>query len=73
MPKQSTKNLDYQALKAELDSILNELQRSDIDVDEALKNYKRGLQLISQLETYLQNAQNTVQELKAKFNNTAGK
>ena len=70
MTKPTSKPQDYQALKSELDVIMNELQRSDIDVDDALKNYKRGLEIVKQLEQYLEGAENSVVELKAKFNNT---
>lgn len=57
---------DYQSLKAELDSVLAELQREDLGVDEALKHYKRGQTLIKRLNTYLKQAENTLTELQAK-------
>lgn len=60
----------YQALNEELDTILADLQRDDTDIDSALKQYERGLELIRQLEEHLKNAENTVVELKAKFNQT---
>ena len=56
----------YEALKTELDTILAELQREDLDVDTALKHYQRGLELVRQLEKYLAKAENKVTELKAK-------
>jgi len=56
----------YEALKTELDTILSELQREDLDVDTALKHYQRGLELVRQLEKYLAKAENQVTELKAK-------
>lgn len=59
---------DYETLAAELDNVLAALQRDDLGVDEALKNYHRGLELVKQLEDYLQSAENTITELKAKFN-----
>jgi exodeoxyribonuclease VII small subunit len=59
--------IDYQALQTELDEIVAELQRDDSDVDSALKHYERGLEIIKQLETYLQTAENTVSQLKARF------
>lgn len=58
---------DYKILQTELDQILDELGRSDIGVDEAVKKYERGLVLIKELEDHLKNAKNTVSELKAKF------
>lgn len=57
----------YQALNDELESILADLQQDDNDVDSALKQYERGLELIRQLEQYLKNAENIVIELKVKF------
>jgi exodeoxyribonuclease VII small subunit len=57
---------NYRDLKAELDTIMAELQRDDLDVDAALKHYKRGQELIKQLETYLKTAENTLSELRFK-------
>jgi exodeoxyribonuclease VII small subunit len=56
----------YETLKAELDTLMLELQREDLDVDVALKHYQRGLELVRQLEQYLETAENKVIELKAK-------
>ena len=58
------KTPDYQALKAELDTVLDQLQQPDTDVDAALKGYQRGLELITQLETYLKTAENQIVTLK---------
>ena len=55
-------------MKDELENIMVKLQAEDIDVDEALKLYERGLELVKQLNKYLKTAENTVQELKARFN-----
>ncbi len=57
----------YQNLKDELDTILLDLQRDDIDVDKALIEYKRGLELINQLSGQIKDAENTILELQAKF------
>jgi exodeoxyribonuclease VII small subunit len=57
----------YQALTRELEQLLAELQQEDIDIDVALKHYERGLELVKQLEEYLNSAENKVKELKAKF------
>ena len=57
----------YQELKTELESVMNRLQAEDLDVDEALRLYQRGLELVQQLDTYLKTAKNNIQELKAKF------
>ena len=41
--------IDYSTLKAELDQVMDELQREDLAVDAALKYYERGLELVHQL------------------------
>lgn len=61
----------YQTLKAELDNVLQQLQRDDLDVDQALEHYQRGLELIEGLESYLKGAENKLKELKATVNTTA--
>lgn len=71
MSKARTPAPSYDQLKSELDAIMLELQREDLDVDQALRQYQRGLELVQQLETYLKNAENQVIELKASFNNKA--
>ena len=63
----AAKQINYQKLQAELDQIMHELQREDIDVDEALKAYERVLSIIKDLEQYLGQAENRVREIKAKF------
>ena len=61
----TTKQIDYQALKAELDTVLDELQLPDTDIDAVLKGYQRGLELVSQLENYLKTAENQITKLPA--------
>jgi exodeoxyribonuclease VII small subunit len=63
----TTKKPTYQELETELQSILEWFDGDSFDVDEAVKKYERGLQLIHDLEAYLGKAENTVRELKAKF------
>lgn len=58
----------YAQLKAALDEVLDKLQSTELDVDEALKQYQQGLELVKQIETYLDTVGNSVVELKAKFN-----
>jgi exodeoxyribonuclease VII small subunit len=61
------KKIDYAALQSELDELLSGMQGEDTDVDQAIKDYARGLEIIQQLEAYLKTAENTVRELKASF------
>jgi len=62
-----TKNIDYKALSAELDDVLEKLQSGDLDVDEAVKAYERSMEISKQLETYLQEAENKVIKVKASW------
>jgi exodeoxyribonuclease VII small subunit len=68
MTKTKSTMPNYQVLKDELETVLSKLQAEDLDVDEALSLYQRGLELVKQLDNYLKTAENTVQELKARFN-----
>lgn len=59
--------VNYQALSAELDAILEELQTANLDIDAAVKKYERGMEIVQQLEGYLKTAQNKVAKIKASF------
>jgi exodeoxyribonuclease VII small subunit len=54
----------FAELNDALETIIDQLQVDDIDVDEALKLYERGIKLTEQLETQLKQAENTIRELK---------
>lgn len=68
----ATKKTDYQTLSAELDGVLSALQAPDVQVDEAVKLYQQGLQLVAQLEKHLQQAENTLTKLKLQASNEEG-
>lgn len=55
---------DYQTLSTELDDVLAKLQNPDIQVDEAVKLYERGLMLVAQLEKHLKQAENKLTKIK---------
>lgn len=59
------KEVDYGKLMAELQQLLVDMQDDGIDVDAALAKYERGQELIKQLETYLETAENTITVRKA--------
>ena len=61
------KDIDYRKLSDELDTILEQIQSADLDIDEAVKHYERGLAIVKQLETYLKTAENRVTKVQAKF------
>jgi exodeoxyribonuclease VII small subunit len=52
--------VDYRALQNELDEVLTSLQSGDLTIDEALKAYERGQEIVAQLEKYLKQAENKI-------------
>ncbi|HSX35524.1 MAG TPA: exodeoxyribonuclease VII small subunit [Patescibacteria group bacterium] len=59
---------DYQSLSQELDNVLAALQQPDVQVDEAVKLYQKGLELAAALEATLKTAENTITQLKLQAN-----
>jgi exodeoxyribonuclease VII small subunit len=57
-----TDSFDYGAKATELEALLEQLQHSDIQVDEATKLHAAGLKLITELEAYLNQAENEVRK-----------
>lgn len=58
---------DYRNLNEELETLLNELQGGDLDIDEAVKKYQRGMEIVTELQKYLKDAENKVKKVKANF------
>lgn len=61
MPKS---HADYQSLSVELDTILTQMQQPDISVDEAVQLYEQGLAVAAKLETYVTQAENTLEKVR---------
>jgi len=64
MAKEST---DYKSLSAELDAIIESMQTADLDIEEAVAQYERGMKIIEQLEIHLKTAENRVTKVKANW------
>lgn len=64
------KKSDYKSINLELDEILLKLQSEDLDVDEAVALYERGIELTKELESYLKDAENKVSKIKADFSDS---
>ena len=67
MNTNETKSVNYQTLSAELDELLAKLQSNDVDVDQAVALYERGMIIVKELETYLKTAENKVTKIKKQF------
>lgn len=55
-----TEEFDYRAKSEELDDVLDKLQDPDIQVDEATELYKKGQELLAELEAYLEQAETII-------------
>ncbi|MDB5185776.1 MAG: Exonuclease small subunit [Candidatus Saccharibacteria bacterium] len=62
------KNPDYTLQAAELDTVLARLQDDTISVDEAVKAYERGMELIESMQAQLKDADNKVKKIQADWN-----
>lgn len=56
----ASKEPDYKALRAELDVVLERMQSDELDVDEALAAFERGMALIDEMKDYLKAAENKI-------------
>ncbi|HKR82125.1 MAG TPA: exodeoxyribonuclease VII small subunit [Candidatus Saccharimonadales bacterium] len=54
----------YQALSTELDEVLLALQNPDVQVDEAVRLYERGLKLVNELQIRITETENKITALK---------
>jgi exodeoxyribonuclease VII small subunit len=57
----------YASLNEELEQIINMLHSDDVSIDEALKYYERGVEIIEALERQIKDAKNKVHKIKQKF------
>lgn len=58
------KSNNFRQMSEELEEIIDKLQSSDLDVDQIIKEYEKGTEVIDKLEKYLSDAQNKINKLK---------
>lgn len=58
------KTATYKELSDELQQVMSDLEQGDLDIDEAVRCYERGLAIVRELEVHLKEAENKVTELK---------
>jgi exodeoxyribonuclease VII small subunit len=61
------KTFDFGQAYKELEAIIAWFEKEDVDLDEGLKNFERGLELASKCKARLKEVDNKVVEIKAKF------
>jgi exodeoxyribonuclease VII small subunit len=64
---------DYQSLSSELEEVLNKLQSEDINIDDAVAAYSRGMEIVEKLQAQLKSAENKVQKIKTDWEAKAAK
>lgn len=67
MPKKTASNKSYRQLSDELAEIMEWFESGEVDLDEAVARYKRAIELIEELENYLQNAENEIKKVTKNF------
>jgi exodeoxyribonuclease VII small subunit len=67
MPKKTTSSKNYRELSDELAEIMEWFESGEVDLDQAVAKYKHAIELINQLEDYLQNAENEIKKITKSF------
>lgn len=63
----SDKSSGFQPQLEELERIVAWFESENVDIDQALEKFQRGMELVSHLEQWLEEAENTVQEITETF------
>ena len=66
-----TKKINFAKDFKELEELTAWFEKEEVDLEEGLKKFERGLELASSLKTYLQKIDHKVKEIKAKFTSEA--
>jgi exodeoxyribonuclease VII small subunit len=62
-----SERIDFGARLAELEAITSWFESSEVNVDEGLKKFERGMQLATELRAHLAKTENEVHKIKQKF------
>ena len=67
MASKSEKKLDFGEAFSELEKITDWFDKEEIDLEEGLAKFERGLELAAKLKARLKTVENRVEEIKVKF------
>jgi len=67
MPPKKTKQFNFTKSFKELEEITEWFEQDDVDLDEGLKKFERGLELAKACKDKLSEVENKVEEIKNKF------
>ena len=65
--KPTRKKKTFSAMLSELESIADAFEKETLDLDEALMQFERGLQLAETLKTHLTGVEQKIERLKKRF------
>lgn len=63
MSKKAETAIDFEKTLAELESLVEKLEKGDQSLDESLSGFKQGIELTKRCQSVLNNAQQTVEQL----------
>ena len=64
----TTENINLEKLIAELESIVNKMESDDLNVEDSLKSYEKGISLIKNAQTKLKKIEQKVEILSKEGN-----
>ncbi|HEX7260049.1 MAG TPA: exodeoxyribonuclease VII small subunit [Candidatus Saccharimonadia bacterium] len=66
-----SKPSDFTQKLSELEAITEWFESGEVDLNQALTKFERGMELTEELKKQLQDVENRVQKIRAKFDGTA--
>ncbi len=63
MSKKAETNIDFEKTLAELETLVEKLEKGDLSLDESLSGFQQGMELTKQCQSVLDHAQQTVEHL----------
>jgi exodeoxyribonuclease VII small subunit len=69
----STTSFEFEKALAELEKITAWFESSDVDLDQGLAKFERGMELSAQLKEHLETVENKIEKIKQRFTDTAAK
>jgi len=63
MSKKADTNIDFEKTLAELEKLVEKLEKGDLSLDESLSGFQQGMDLTKQCQRVLDHAQQTVEQL----------
>ncbi len=63
MPNKKSQSIDFETSLAELNTLVDQMERGDLTLEQSLQKFERGVALTRECQTALKNAEQTVKIL----------